>query len=207
MIKPLLYFIALLLIFAHPLLAQKNYEKGYIVTNEGDTLHGKIKARRDLQMASSVKFINLKGKKSTKSASELSAYQISNTTYHSFPLVSGVQNKMTFLRLEAAGAVNLYYVEVEYSDTETTPALSQDFKTVEPPQGIPNANDGNNLYLNRHKSRDLTLVERSFFKIIIQNFFGDDQKIVKKVNNRTYRFDDLKDIVEEYNQRHPLPGK
>lgn len=116
--------LALALLFATNMLtAQTDFRPGYIITNAGDTVYGKIDYRGDLYMSSKCKF-----KYENDSICKYSPHDI-----HSFRFIDGkyyvsreLKDKKAFLEYLVNGEVSFYYMRDElgnhyYVDKEGEP--------------------------------------------------------------------------------------
>ncbi len=86
--------------------SQFNYKPGCIITNKQDTIHGKIKFKRDLSLCKSCIFKLGKSEIQEYLPGEIKAYRINNSRFYESYNLEG-ENR--FLEVLFRGAVSIYY--------------------------------------------------------------------------------------------------
>lgn len=110
--------------------AQDDYQKGYVVTNAGDTIYGLVRDRKTGAFGKLYKKIKLKEKKgkSRYAPKEIISYKIGNTTFESIQLSStgsffddeytvSSNGDFRFLKVVEKGYLSYYYWEYEDADS------------------------------------------------------------------------------------------
>lgn len=103
-----------LLVSALALSAQKDFQPGYVITNEGDTLKGEIDYRGDKVMASTCKFKSGSGELSVYSPYDIHSYRILGGKYY---ISREIDKNRYFLEYLINGKLNVYYLRVGNRDT------------------------------------------------------------------------------------------
>ncbi len=121
-----LFILALLLgslLYCSQAFGQKGYAPGFVIQNNGDTLQGLIRDRSDDQIYTRIKFKSEASGKMKFSPHQIVGYVMNGTEYESMWFDESSeffmfnyynqegQGDKTFMRLEARGAVSLYYME------------------------------------------------------------------------------------------------
>ena len=187
-----LTIITLLLLFqANWLYAQKHYLNGYVITNAGDTLHGTIKDRKLShvpRLYTKIKFKNHKGRKKNFRPSDIAAYKRGEDFFRSVPfgetekfmsLSRTIHGEKHFLKIILNGHLTLY--GHEFIDYEDGPYIDI------------------NYYLKRAGETQFIRVPLIGFRKRMKVYFSDSYPIVKKLENKEYRYRTLLDLVMDYN--------
>ena len=176
-----------LLISPHLILAQKDYLDGYIITNENDTLFGKVKDRKSHPFGKLYKKIYLKQKhrKRKYSPNQIKSYQRGASKYESLNLevskhlINEIYTSDTnrgnkvFLKVLVKGYLTYYQLEFEYEDSDYIDAID--------------------LYKRVNES-NLQRVTQGVFglkKEFLRNYFQDCPSLWYKIEKR-----ELKDPIE-----------
>ncbi|MFK7811405.1 MAG: hypothetical protein AB8B59_02860 [Maribacter sp.] len=126
--KSLFFKILLVLTFStsFALIAQDDFQDGYVVTNKNDTLFGKVRDRDtkgfNLGIYEKIRF-KRKSRKKRFAPKDIIAYKIGNKHYKSFFL----GREMVFFRVGSEGRLNHYILEVQ----EQGESLVQDIDYVQ----------------------------------------------------------------------------
>src|SRR6185437_14896388 len=107
--------------------SQEGYEDGYIITNKGDTIKGKIKDKKYAAGAANsdkISFINVSGKENNKTPDEIKQYCKKGVQFfYSLPI--GLEGKSKFAEILEYGDVILFgYVSASFIST-TSDLLSK----------------------------------------------------------------------------------
>jgi hypothetical protein len=162
--------------------AKPQYRKGFVIDLNGDTLKGKLQILpSDLSCSKVIIQLNKDDEKTFKPQKAL-AYLTGLEYYKS--LNTGKNH--FFARRLAGGKVSLYqYVH----------------ETSLPIEKIEVAEKNSKLYLERDGI--LTLVSNSGFKKNMSAYFKDYPDLAGKIFRGDYKFEDIKNIVFEFNLWHP----
>ncbi len=124
-------FLITFLILPFFIFSQKDYQKGYIVSNEGDTIEGSVKDRKQGSFGKLYKKIYFKKvrKKKKYGPNQITAYKMGDSRFESlwiqnnnYPfqgIYSGMANygDKSFLKLIEKGDLSYYHWEFEDSDS------------------------------------------------------------------------------------------
>ncbi len=166
--------------FSHPSLGQKGYLEGYIELNNGEKHLGKVKDRNRDPGTTLYKKIRFKGKSTAQrkfSPKEIRSYQRGNDIFKSV----WVNRQRTFLKVAISGYLSLYHDE--FID-DCSPYV--DYR----------------LLLKRDGENQFTSVPKIGFRKKMKRYFKDEYAIVKALENRRYKYKDLRRLVSDYNQLH-----
>jgi len=149
------------------------WEEGYIITNNYDSIAGKIKKNRTFGPLIKIRFIpDDLDKKLRYTAYDLASFRKGNFSYYSKEL----DGYMTFVRYIETGKVDL--IETDFSFSVRPKPL---------------------FYLQ--KTDNIVLVKRRSFKKIARTFFADYPKLINKIDKKVFVFEDLRIINKIYNER------
>ncbi len=187
--KYLLSCVALILLI-HPSFSRNDFMNGYVVLNNGDTLYGEVKDRKEGFSAKLINPIIFKGEKGRDRfrPDEIIAYNRGGANFHSIPYSSGNDlmgmtrikvGRRQFLRVYISGYLSLY--EDEFVDGD-------------------GPNYDGNFYLIREDEMQYALVSMLFFRKRLTEYFKDAPQIAEAIDNRDYRYRDIVKIVNEYNK-------
>jgi hypothetical protein len=178
------YLIILLVFLSSTSFSQNKpqFRKGFVIDLNGDTLKGKLLVLpSDLSCEKVTIQLNEKEEKTFKPQKAI-AY-LSGLEYYK-SLNSG--KHVFFARRLAGGEVSLYqYVH----------------ETSIPLEKIEITEENSKLYLER--GAVLTLVNKSNFKKSMAAYFSTYPELAAKISKGTYKFEDIKNIVFEFNLWHP----
>ena len=113
-----LMIITFLLFTGSNIWAQRDYRKGYIITNEQDTIYGWIDYRGDVRNAKICSFRKTEtGQATDYTPSDIAAYRyIDSKFYISKDIGSADEPKQVFLEYLVNGMANLYYYRDEHTE-------------------------------------------------------------------------------------------
>ena len=190
--KLFLYFF---LVQAFAFFAQEGFIEGYVISNKGDTLKGKIKDRKFPKSTTSwqkIDFIDSAGKKYSFEPEEIKEYVRKGKTRHC-TLIIGVGSSATFLEVQEDGAVILYAynrgtwggagVAIAVKTSETGPKEHVEFFLQK--KNIPNS-------LIQWRPGD--------YKFTAKVFFKDNAELLKEIENETLKAENIREIVKRYNE-------
>lgn len=171
---------------------------GYIITNNGDTLHGKIQMLSPTLNEVKVKFIDKTGEKKVYRAKDVQAYSFMVLTYKDketkaeqidyvrkkvdqAPVPFG--SKTALIERQVTGAINLYNHYVE------TRAGHYAYEHL--------------FYLEKGQDSQLIRVNRANFKTVVQKMVADNPELKAKIGKKGYGYKHLVKIITMYNNAKP----
>lgn len=161
---------------------QMTFVKGYIVTLKGDTMKGEIRQnpKKDVDNFTKVYFrVSEREEGKTYHAEKLQGYGFLTQTF----IQKKVDGEMVFVRVEALGALNLY--ESKY-ETEAMNKIVTDSDFYVEKNGDEKAN--------------LIHIKSGKFKKDMAELLKDDTDLVQDIDQQKYSFDDIQDVINQYNQ-------
>ncbi len=190
----LIFFIVLSI--SQSAFSQKDYREGYIVTNKGDTLFGKVKDRK-VRTFNSVLYDKIRFKQPKSGwfpkkyrPAEILGYGYDDMHFRSLPFTSEgnlfrptttfAYGELYFVKIVIDGRLSL--IESEYIDDETGYITSK-------------------LYLKKKDEMTYALVPMISFRKKMAEYFSDVDEIKEKIQSREYRLRDIREIVREYNEQ------
>lgn len=195
-IPPYLLFI-LLAFLTSSSNAQKGYEKGYIVKNNNDTIHGKLKDRKAGNYQKLYKKVRFKKNglfPKKYNPSKIQAYTINDSHFESkwmkqsgglfnerYTSIEGKGNKV-FLKVVAEGNLSLYHLE--YIDLESSYI---DY--------IPLFKKKNETYYIRVTQGLFGLKRKA-----LSNYFSENEELIRLINEK--KLTSPIEIVEYYNENY-----
>ena len=181
------FFISFLLFFSADGFSQgKFYTDGYIVTIEKDTIKGYIKNMNKVRSGRVVKFMPHSGEKQLFYPREILSYSRNRKEYRSFFLPLDLIGRFGFFKLIRQGEVNLY---VHYTQTQNNQGQSSKTKRY---------------YLQTADNDYVTLVRFLGFRNQMTEYFAREKELVTLLQKREYRYFDIEEIVEFYNELQTL---
>jgi hypothetical protein len=181
--------------------SQEGYEDGYIITNKGDTIKGKIKDKKYSAGAANsdkINFINAEGKENNKTPDEIKQYCKRGTQFfRSLPI--GLEGKLKFAEILEFGDVILFgYVSASFVST-TSDLLSK--SKDKDKDGKPDASNNVEYFFQKRKDpNSLMKVKPKKFQETAIFFFQNDSELVKKIEDKTLGYDDIRLVVKTHNE-------
>ena len=190
------FLLASLLVFS-----QAGYEVGYIIRNTGDTIKGKIKDKKyttGIANSDKINFIDSTGKEKNKTPDEIKQYCKKGTQFfRSLPI--GLEGKLKFAEVLEYGDVILFgYISASLVST-TSEILSKPIDKNK--DGKPD--NPKNLEYFLQKRRDpnsLMKVKPKKFRETVSFFFQNDSEIMKKIEDNSLGYDDIRFVVKTHNE-------
>ena len=190
---------------------QYNWTKGELVLKNGDTLRGQIKLpmiSKDLLAFNGKEKVKYRKDRKSKKVKydetrvKKVIFRNSDTEIAFFEYLQTTKNKKGLFKVISSGKATLYARSV--SVTSSTPMY----------MGGPNGgtwnhwnysySDLNEFYVLREKEKIasplITARISSSFKKRAMEYFSDCSKLISKLEEKIYVKDDIKDVVDEYNQ-------
>lgn len=193
-------FVFVFLLVSIFVFSQEGYEPGYIITNKGDTVKGKIKDRKYTAGAANsdkISFINADGKKSNKKPEEIKQYCKKGTQFfRSLPI--GSEGKLKFAEILEYGDVILFGF-VSGSMVSTTSEVLSKSKDKDK-DGKPDINNMEYFFQKKKDPNSLMKVKPKKFIETATLFFQSDAELIKKIEDKVLGYDDIKTVVKTYNE-------
>lgn len=195
------FFICGFLLISLLVFSQEGYEVGYIITNKGDTIKGKIKDKKytaGIANSDKISFINNNtGKESNETPDEIKQYCKKGTQFfRSLPI--GLEGKLKFAEVLEYGDVILFgYVSNSFVST-TSEVLSKSKDKNK--DGKPDINNLEYFFQKRRDPNSLMKVKPKKFQETATFFFQNDSELVKKIEDKTLGYDDIRLVVKTHNE-------
>ncbi|HXU26331.1 MAG TPA: hypothetical protein VN698_03805 [Bacteroidia bacterium] len=181
--------------------SQEGYELGYIITNKGDTIKGKIKDKKYTAGAANsdkISFINAAGKEDGKTPDEIKQYCKKGVQFfRSLPI--GLEGKLKFAEILEYGDVILFgYVSASFIST-TSEVLSKPIDKNK--DGKPDMPKNLEYFFQKRKDpNSLMKVKPKKFQETATFFFQNDTELVKKIEDKALGYDDIRLVVKTHNE-------
>ncbi|HKC67749.1 MAG TPA: hypothetical protein VKG26_05930 [Bacteroidia bacterium] len=180
--------------------SQEGYEDGYIITNKGDTIKGKIKDRKYTAGAANsdkISFIDAGGKKSKQTPDDIKQYgRKGGHIFISLPV--GLESELKFAEIIEYGDVILYgYISNSFVST-TSEVLSK--PKDKDKDGKPDINNIEYFFQKRKDPNSLMKVKPKKFEETATFFFQNDADLIKKIEDKTLGYDDIRLVVKTHNE-------
>ncbi len=128
------YFTLLfLLFFSSSFYAQRDFRVGYIVTNEKDTVYGKIDYRKDLLMSTNCRFRVGEGDVRDYSPNDISAFRFVSGKFY---VAKEVDGRKRFLEYLIEGKISIYYLRGSTGDHYFIEKDGEDLQEISYEEGI-----------------------------------------------------------------------
>jgi hypothetical protein len=194
------FFICAFLLATCLSFSQEGYEVGYIITNKGDTIKGKIKDKKytaGVANSDKISFINAEGRENNKTPDEIKQYCKKGTQFfRSLPI--GLEGKLKFAEILEYGDVILFgYVSASFVST-TSEVLSK--SKDKDKDGKPDVNNLEYFFQKRKDPNSLMKVKPKKFQETATFFFQTDTELVKKIEDRTFGYDNIRLLVKTHNE-------
>jgi hypothetical protein len=158
--------------------AQLLWKKGYVLLVTGDTVRGEIKVnpKKEFDFYSKVMVKRSEEDKKTFNPVKAREFCFEETRFVS----RQVEGESSFVKCLSAGAINLYEHQYEWQS-------------------------GNNIiykseyFIEKANSTEMVKVKSGHLKKIVEEYMGDNASLLKDVNDKKYDFDQLAEIVQQYN--------
>jgi hypothetical protein len=181
--------------------SQEGYEPGYIITNKGDTLRGKIKDRKYTTgpaNSDKISFIDSSGKASNKAPDEIKLYCKKGTDFfRTLPI--GLESKLKFAEILEYGDVILFgYVSNSLVSTTSDLLSKSEDKNKD---GKPDADKNIEYFLQKRKDpNSLMKVRPKKFQETTTFYFQNDSDLVKKIEDKNFKYEDIRLVVRTHNE-------
>jgi hypothetical protein len=158
--------------------AQLIWKKGYVLLTSGDTVKGEIKVnpKKEFDFYSRVMVKRTEDDKKTFTSVKAKEFCFDQTRFVS-RLVEG---ESSFVKCLSAGAINLYEHQYEWQSGNNIVYKSE-------------------YFIEKANSTEMVRVKSGHFKKIVEEYMGDNASLLKDVHDKKYDFDQLADVVQQYN--------
>ena len=175
---------------------QKIFTTGYIVNISGDTVYGKLAILSPEESCKRLEFKNsLSETVQTFYPKEIIVYKRGMDIYSTRNVLrpeSHIGNKNMFVKILVSGKVNVYqYNYFENESISTGPGTSF---------GGPSQKAVTDYYLE--KTDVFKHIIRLYYKNDLWGFFKGDNEMVTKVRRSEYEYEEIPQMIKEYNQTH-----
>ena len=194
------FFICAFLLATCLSFSQEGYEVGYIITNKGDTIKGKIKDKKytaGVANSDKISFINAEGRENNKTPDEIKQYCKKGTQFfRSLPI--GLEGKLKFAEILEYGDVILFgYVSASFVST-TSEVLSK--SKDKDKDGKPDVNNLEYFFQKRKDPNSLMKVKPKKFQETATFFFQTDTELIKKIEDKIFGYDNIRLLVKTHNE-------
>lgn len=174
-------FLALFLLFSvsEKINAQAKFFKGYVVLLNGDTLNGEIKKnmKKEFDNFSRASFRKVDGSElKTYRADKIKEYVVDGTTFVS----RNVEGEQVFVKRLSKGSVNLYEAQVEVLQMNELKVKSD--------------------YYMEKEAGEFVKIKSGKFKKQIVDVMGDNEEIVKGLEDKKYDYENIVEVFNVYNK-------
>lgn len=183
------------LAFTHTISAQPGYLNGYVITNKGDTIKGKIKDRKYVSSTTSwqkIDFTDNAGNQFGYDPEEIREYRRAGKPKY-VTLVIGIEAKKTFMEVQEDGPVILYAINRGTWGGAGNAVVMQ--------TSADGAKEHFEFFLQR-KNAPASLMQwrPRDYKNTAQAFFKENEELVKKINDEVLKAKDVREITKMYNE-------
>ena len=195
------YLSLLLLLFpSYFLFSQAPYELGYIITNSGDTIKGKIKDRKYTAGEANpdkIKFINEKGIESKITPDKAKEYCKGGALiFRALPI--GREGGLQFAEIVEYGDVILFsYISNSFVSATISGLAPKNSKDKESSK---KKIDAQYFYQKKKDANSLMKVNKDKFESVSLFYFKDDAELIKKIEGKSFKFEDIRLVVKTYNE-------
>jgi len=175
--------------------AQEGFLSGYIITNKGDTIRGKIKDRKFPNITTSwqkIDFIDTMVGKFRYSPEDLKGYYRKGKNAY-FTLTIGIEARKTFCEVLEDGEVILF------SNNLGTWGGAGSAITVKTSANGPKEKVEFFLQI-KDKPNSLMQWRHGDYNRTAKSFFNDNPELMKSIEDGTLKAEDVREIVKKYNE-------
>lgn len=159
--------------------AQVKFFKGYVVLLNGDTLNGEIKKnlKKEFDNFTRANFRKSEGGElKTYRADKIKEYVVDGTTFVS----RNVDGEQMFVKRLSKGSVNLYEAQMEVLQMNDVKVKSD--------------------YYMEKEAGEFVKIKSGKFKKQIVDVMGDNEEIVKGLEQKKYDYDNILEVFNAYNK-------
>ncbi len=182
--KTLSFVVALsvLIGFSNRAHAQVKYYKGYVLMLNGDTLTGELKKnpKREFDNFAKASFRkNPTSEVKSFRANKIKEYEVDGTTFVS----KNVDGEQVFVKRLSKGAVNLYEAQIEVLQMNDLKVKSD--------------------YFMEKEAGEFVKIKSGKFKKQLVDVMGDNEEVVKGIEDKKYEYDNIVEVFNAYNRKLP----
>lgn len=158
--------------------AQTKFYKGYVILLNGDTLNGEVKknAKKEFDNFTRASFRKSEGNElKTYRADKIKEYVVDGITFVS----RNIDGEQVFVKRLSKGAVNLYEAQVEVLQMNEVKVKSD--------------------YYMEKDAGEFVKIKSGKFKKQIVDVMGDNEEIVKGLEEKKYEYDNILEVFNVYN--------
>jgi hypothetical protein len=179
--------------------AQASFEDGYIINNTGDTIRGKIKDRKYVTSEANsdkIRFIDASGKERKIKPDKAKGYgRRGNVHYRALPV--GREAKLQFVKIIEYGNVILFGYATSAILGTTMAAVAP---TSSKDKHVEERIDIDYFYQRSKDPNSLMKVKRDKFESVSLFYFKDDAELIKKIEDKSLKYEDIRKVVQMYNE-------
>src|ERR1700744_276347 len=202
------FFAFVALFLACTCFAQEGYDFGYIITNAGDTVKGKIKDRKYVAAPANwdkISFIDSSGEEKSKTPDEIKLYcKKGKMFFRSLPI--GLEAKLKFAEILEYGDVILFGCVSNSFVSLAGDALSKSLDTKKDSKSAAKITT-EYFFQKRKDANSLMKVRPKQWERTATFFFQDDEDLVQKIESKTLKYEDIRAVVKTYNERVAAKNK
>jgi hypothetical protein len=160
--------------------AQAKFYKGYVVLLNGDTLNGEIRknAKKEFDNFTKASFRKSEGNElKTYRADKIKEYLVDGITFVS----RNIEGEQVFVKRLSKGAVNLYESQIEVLQMNDVKVKSD--------------------YYMEKAAGEFVKIKSGKFKKQIVDVMGDNEEIVKGLEEKKYDYDNILEVFNTYNNK------
>lgn len=178
--KKLITLCALIATGSFCAMAQATFTPGYVITTKGDTIKGEIKhnpkKQHDLFTKVTVKLAENQNK--TLKADKVKMFAFGTSTFIS----TMIDGEPAFLKILSTGAITLYEWQYEWLNAKN----ETEYKTE--------------YYLQKDGEAEPTRIKSGRFRKQVAEMIGDNEELVKDLEEKKYEYENLSEVVDHYNK-------
>jgi hypothetical protein len=171
--------VASVMIFSLNAVAQAKYYQGYVILLNGDSLKGEIKKnlKHEFENFAKASFRKKEGVDAKSyTPAKIKEYCVDGTTFVS----RNVDGEQVFVKRISKGAVNLYEAQMETLQMNEIKIKSD--------------------YYVEKSGGEFVKVKSSKFKKQMTDVMGDNEEIVKALEDKKYDYENIVEVVNAYNK-------
>jgi hypothetical protein len=161
-----------------PSQAQMIWKKGYVLLASGDTMNGEIKVnpKKEFDFYSRVTVKKSEEEKKSFTPAKAREFCFEGTRFVS----KQVEGEGSFVKCLACGAVNLYEHQYEWQSGNNIVYKSE-------------------YFIEKNDGKEMVRVKSVHFKKIAEEYMGDNADLMKDLHDKKYDFDQMAEMVQQYN--------
>ncbi|MFI5150380.1 MAG: hypothetical protein ACHQRM_11655 [Bacteroidia bacterium] len=158
--------------------AQMVWKKGYAILNNGDSVKGDIRLNPKKE---SDAYFKVMVKVTEDNKKNFNATKIKEYSFDSTRFVSRqVEGEFSFVKVLASGSINLYEHLYEWQSGDQIVYKAE-------------------YFIEKGNSKEMVKVKQGKFKKFVEENMADNSSLVKDVQDKKYDFEQLTEVVQQYN--------